>query len=152
MELLAILFKQLTSLFNPLISWFREHKHEQLASTRGARYLAIRLAMMLEGFAIECADAIAAQDMHNQSERHAGAAHGALPDLPPYPDEADWKVLEPQFLARALTLRNELRLSDKMIAFWADIDRECIPQECDQQCGKCGYMAWELAAHIASPL
>ena len=138
----------LTAVFNQSIGWWREARHERLASARDARYLAIRLAVMLERFAIDCAEAVAAQNMYNQSDGHAGVLHGTLPDLPPYPDEADWKTLEPDFLARVPTLRNELPLSDKAIAFWEEIDRECIPQECNQQCGKCGYMAWVLAADM----
>jgi len=153
MELSAILTLAfstglLTAVFNQLIGWSREARHERLGTERDARYLAIRLAVILERFTIDCAEAIAAQDMYNQSDGNAGAAHGTLPDLPPYPDEADWKALEPDYLARALTLRNELPLSDKAIAFWEDIDRDCIPGECDQQCGKCGYMAWLLAADM----
>jgi hypothetical protein len=128
----------LTAVFNQVISWWREKRHEQQMTTRDARYLKIRLAVMLERFAIDCAEAIAAQDMYSQSYGHAGAAHGTLPDLPPYPDETDWKILEPEFLARALTFRNELPISDRLIAFWADIDPECIPAACNDQCGKWG--------------
>lgn len=137
-----------TAIFNQSIAWWRDARHERLATTRDARYLAIRLAVMLERFAIDCAEAVVAQDMYNDSEGHAGALHGTLPDLPLFPDEADWKTLAPDFLARALTLRNELPLSDKAIAFWEDVDRTCIPRACDLQCGKCGYMAWVLAADL----
>ncbi len=137
-----------TAVFNQLIGWWREARHERQTTTRDARYLAIRLAVILERFAIACAERVADQDMYRQSEGHAGAQHGALPELPPYPDEADWKFLAPDLLARVLTLRNELPLSDAKIAFWEDIDRECIPQEYDQQAGKCGYMAWALAADM----
>jgi hypothetical protein len=32
----------------------------------------------------------------------------------------------------------------------AGIDRDCIPNECDDQCGRCGYKAWLLAAELRS--
>ncbi|MGB5086083.1 MAG: hypothetical protein WBO09_16120 [Methylocystis silviterrae] len=138
----------MTAVFTQAIGWVREARHEKLAAGRDARYLAIRLAVILERFAINCAENIVAQDMYRESGGHAGIRHSTLPDLPPYPDEADWKALEPDFLARALTFRNELPLADKAIAFWEEIERDCIPQECDQQCGKCGYIAWVLAGDM----
>jgi hypothetical protein len=138
----------LTAVFNQSIGWWREAQHERRAAMRAAGYLAIRIAVMLERFAIDCAEHISTQDMYRQSEGHAGASHSTLPDLPPYPDEADWKALEPELLVRVLTLRNELPLGDRAIAFWEQIDRECIPRACDLQCGKCGYMAWVLASDL----
>jgi hypothetical protein len=45
-------------------------------------------------------------------------------------------------------LRNELVLSARLIGFWEDVDRECVPAACDQEAGKCGYIAWELAADL----
>jgi len=137
-----------TGLATAMFNEFFVHYRERAALTRDARYLAIRLAVIAEQFAIECADRIASQQMHRQSGGGAGQSHGAVPELPSYPDQAKWETLDAGLLARALSLRNELPLSDKAIAFWADVDRECIPKECDQQCGKCGYMAWELAVDI----
>jgi hypothetical protein len=137
-----------TAIFNQGISWWREHTLEMRATGKEARYLAIRLAVILERFALDCADGIAGQKMYNRHGPEVGRAHGALPDLAPYPDESEWKSLEPDFLARALTLRNELVLADRAIGFWADVEPECVPGTCDEECGKCGFFAWTLAANL----
>lgn len=137
-----------TAVLNQLFGWWRESRKEVNVAERDARYIAIRLAVILERFALDCAEAIAAQEMFDMHDGHAGKPHGKLPDLAPYPDEVDWKTLKPEFLARALTLRNELILSDASIEFWEDIDRTTVSGECDWQCGKCGYMAWTLAAEM----
>lgn len=137
-----------TALFNQGIAWWRETRKDNSAIEREARYLAIRLAVLLEDFAIVCADAISDQELHRSSEGAAGRPHGVLPELPPYP-EGDWRVLDPEFLGRCLTLRNELKLSDGQINFWEDVgERDCIPQEFDEQAGKCGYRAWVLASDL----
>lgn len=133
-----------TAVFNQLFTSHRERKK----LGRDAKYLAIRLAVILEQFAIECAERIAAMEMYQSSKGGAGSLFGKLPELPAYPEEAKWEALDANLLARALTLKNELPLSDRAIAFWEDIDRTSIPAECAQQCGKCGYMAWELAVAI----
>lgn len=135
-----------TAIFNQIFGHYRE----RAALTRDARYLAIRVAVILEQFGIECAERIATQEKYRSTEGGTGRLFGAVPELLPYPDEAKWESLDAGLLARALSLRNELPLSDRAIAFWEDIDRECIPQECDQQCGKCGYIAWQLAVAIRS--
>jgi hypothetical protein len=129
-----------------LISWIRESRKELISSTRDARYLAIRIAVILEGFAIACAESISQYDFYKQSAGHAGKRHGVLPQLQDYPADADWKALDPALGARALTLRNELPLSDSAIEFWENVDRDCVPQATSEQAGKCGYLAWALAA------
>jgi hypothetical protein len=134
-----------TAIFNMLGGWWRESQRDRASTERDARYLAIRLAVMLEEYAIRCADQIADNDMFRGAEGYAGKRWGSLPDLPPYPDEDDWRALGPDLLSRVLTFRNERTLGDNKIEFWSDIDPECIPQECDQQCGRSGYAAWMLA-------
>ncbi len=136
---------------SPFGAWLVSYwtaKREAQSRTRDARYFAVRVAVLLEQFAIECADYVSDQELYKDSVGYAGRQHCELPQLPVYPDEADWKALDPNLLARALSLRNELTLSGKTIAFWGHVDRDCIPGECEQQCGRCGYMAWQLAADM----
>jgi len=137
-----------TGFSNQLFSWGREVWGERTATERDARYLAIRLAVMLERFALDCAGALSEQDMYTSSKGSAGVAHYKLPELATYPDEADWKSLRPDLLARVLTLRTELQLSETAIAHWAEVGDECVPTECNEQCGRCGYLAWALASEL----
>jgi hypothetical protein len=136
------------ALITQCVAWVRETRKDKESTKREATYLAIRLAVILERFALDCANGIADQEMYTQSEGHAGAYHHQLPELASYPDEDGWKVMRLDFLTRALELRNEVLLSNRKIASWEDIDRDCIPNECDDQCGRCGYMAWQLACEM----
>ena len=137
-----------TAVLNQTFGWWRESRGSKRERARDAAYVASRFAVILERFALDCAESISAQDMHRTSGGHAGRASGTLPELPELPDQEKWSSLSPVLLSRALSLQNELILSDRAIAFWLDVDRECIPNECDQQCGKCGYEAWRLAEDL----
>ena len=137
-----------TAIANQGLGWWRESRGEKHLQQRNATYLAIRLAVILEKFALDCTDTIADYDMYTSSGGHAGSAATKLPELSEYPDEDDWKLLNSGLLARTLTLRNEIILSSRSINFWYEIDDECVPQECKQQTGKCGYIAWEIAEEL----
>jgi hypothetical protein len=137
-----------TAILNQAIGWWRDSRKDHVATAREARYLAIRLAVLLEKFSLDCADSIADYELHTDFDGYAGKSRGTIPDLPEYP-EGDWRVLSAELLGRCLSLRNELRLSDGHIGFWEDVGyRECIPAECAQQTGKCGYRAWILAKDL----
>ena len=61
-----------TAVFNQLFTSHRERKK----LGRDAKYLAIRLAVILEQFAIECAERIAAMEMYQSSKGGAGSLFG----------------------------------------------------------------------------
>src|SRR4051794_15507736 len=109
----------------------------------------MRLAVILETFAMECANITVDNHLYSQSEGHAGTAHTTLPPAPKYPDDANWRSLDPELSARALSLPNELSLSDGAIAFYWQVDpsdRGALLGICSAQAGKSGYRAWQLAA------
>ncbi len=137
-----------TAIANQGIAWFREVRKESGTTTRDARYLALRIAVMLEQFSISCADAISENDMYQQSEGYAGRPHGKLPSLSEYPTDADWRSLDPSLAAQIISFRNELLLSDQTIEFWWDVDRETVRGACDEQAGKSGYRAWLIASQL----
>ena len=85
---------------------------------RDARYLAHRLAIIMEKFAVDCADVIADNDLHRSSEGYAGRQVLKLPEITPLPADADWKALEPSLVDRAMSLPNKLALADAAISFW----------------------------------
>ena len=137
-----------TAIFNQTIGWLRDARHERLVQARDACYLAIRLAVLLEQFGIACAVRISDQDLYGRHGGLVGASFGALPDLPPFPDEEDWKALHPDLLARVLTLRNELLLCGRAIALLANVYPEGVLDESTQQCGKAGHIAMVLAGDL----
>jgi len=140
-----------TAVANNLLGWWRDWKKEGTTTIRDARYLAMRVAVTLDRFAIECANSIGDNELFSGSQGHAGTVHGRLPPLEEYPTDADWKALDPSLSARALSLRNDLRLSEGIIKFWWEIepgDQGILMTTCDGQAGTCGYRAWQLAADM----
>lgn len=112
--------------------------------------LAARLAVVLEKFAIQCADQIADNDLYHSSDGGAGRQHGILPKLGEFPPQLNWETLDPELLSRSLSLANELEIGDRMITFWEDIDRTpgLVCNACDAQAGVLGYRAWRIAKDL----
>jgi hypothetical protein len=140
-----------TAVLNNLLGWYRESKKERTTIIRDARYWAMQVAVILESFAMECANIIANNHDYSHSEGHAGTAHLKLPPAPKYPSDGDWRTLDPALSARALSLPNELSLSDEAIAFYWEIDpadQGALLSICSAQAGKSGYRAWQLAADM----
>jgi hypothetical protein len=74
------------------------------ALKRDARYMAQRLAIILEKFAVDCATSISENDLHDSSGGHAGTMRLALPALTSFPAEADWKAIPPDLVDRVLSM------------------------------------------------
>jgi hypothetical protein len=117
---------------------------------RDARYLAQRLAIILETFAIDCADVISGNELHRDNDGYAGDRRLKLPSLAEFPADADWKAINPLLAGRVAAFPNEIRLSEQKISFYWDVLREpdCTETETNQQAGKCGYRAWNLAVEL----
>lgn len=145
---LAVTTGVLTAAVNQLLVWWREQHTEQNRQRSDASYLGLRIAVILEKFAIDCVDRIGDNQMHRDSGGHAGRSYTTLPELPEYPDDLAWKSIDQDLAARALTFRNELTLSDSYLSFSWDVEPEDAPHACSLQCGRCGHLAWEVAVEI----
>lgn len=145
---LALSAGLVTAIANNFLVWLRDSRKDSKISSREATYSSIRISVILDEFAIKCAEIISDNDMYSRSGGHAGAPHGKLPSLAEYPGDIDWKSLDPTLTARVLSIPNELSLSEGTIKFWEDVDRETVSTACDDQAGKCGYRAWKLAEDI----
>ena len=134
------------------IAWLIDRSKSSKTTQTEATYLAARLAVTFEHFAIACADQIADNDMFRDSEGHAGKPHATLPELGEFPSQANWTTLDPVLLSRSFSLPNELLLGERMIAFWSDVDRDpsLVRSACDARSGVSGYRAWQLAEDLRS--
>ena len=137
-----------TAVFNQVIGWWRDSSNAKNQDRRTARYLAIRLAVILEKFTIDCAELVASNDLFDQTQGHMGVSHRIIPKLSSYPEEDSWQLLEPELLGRVLTLENQIKISLNALSFWFDADIDALPQEIDLQCGKLGYVSWNLAMEL----
>jgi len=125
--------------------WFSKRAQNR----RNATYLAARLAVILERFAIECCNRIERQELHESSRGAAGiTSDGPLPELQPFPDAPDWSALQSDLMDRVLVLPNECLLANGAIAVCWDVQNDYVPAECLRQYGKVGYMAWALSGDL----
>lgn len=145
---LALSTGVIAAVINQSISWIRDSRSEGATIKRDATYLAMRAAVILEQFAIMCAEIIGDNLLYTDSDGYAGEQHGKLPELDQYPTDADWKSLDPSISARALSLPNEILLSDRTIATWEKLEPAEVLGACNEQAGKCGYRAWLLASDL----
>ena len=140
----------ITAIVTQFLGWLIDRAKSNRSARKEGTYLAARLAVAFENFAIRCAEQIADNDMFRQSEGHAGRSHGTLPSLEAVPTQANWTTLDPTLLSRSLSLPNELLLGERMIAFWSEVDPDpsLARSVCDAQAGTCGYRAWKLAREL----
>ncbi len=138
-----------SSVLSAGVGWTLNHAFVYRASLkRDARYLAHRVAIVLEKFSSDCAHLISDNDMFLRSNGDAGSSRASLPELGAFPSDADWKALSPKLAYRALSLPSQLSLADDKISFWWDVvgDEDCMRNEATRQAGLWGSRAWDLAS------
>lgn len=116
-----------------------------------ARFEALSAAVLLEGYAIECAERISDHDLAVDSAGHAGAFLGKVPDLPRLCVAAS--LLRPRKAAladRLMTFPQDARQADQFVAFWWDVtaDTEEAREAAVTKAAQIGVQA----AHLASAL
>jgi hypothetical protein len=134
------------ALINHFVTWLLSRK----ANAREARYLAQRLVVVLERFAIECSELVADYNLYLQSKGALGRISVLLPEIGAFPTDVDWKTIDAVLVGRALSLSNEYVLASRSVDFCLDLngdDRDAA-QEASKQAGKCGYRAWKLAVAL----
>ena len=69
-------------------NWYIEHQREKKRRTDEKEFLAVKLAIEFEGFAIECAELVSDHITNENSGGQAGKRIGSLPDVrqPPRSD------------------------------------------------------------------
>lgn len=141
-----------TAAFNQSVSWLRDWHKDRRGRKLDAQYSALRLAVILEAFALECATQLAEYDMYETSGANAGTLHTTLPKLKSYPEDLDWRLLDTELAARALTLPVEISFGEQGIAFMfeATSDPDSVAQECAEKTAVYGLRAWKLAAALRS--
>lgn len=142
----------LAALCTHLFGMFRDWRKDKKERARMASYAALRLSVLLETYAIECARRIEEVKTSLASNGHYGKLHGRLPKIPPYPDEIAWKSLEPSLVDEVLSFPSQLLVSNDISTFVADDnlpeDPEVATAECIQHCGYRGVQAWKIATQL----
>jgi hypothetical protein len=105
----------LTTLLNQGAGWLREWLTNKSRKESEAIYLAMRLAVILEGFVIECWH----RAWHNESQLAVGNMRldYDLPALASYPQDSDWKSLDPKLAGQVLSFPNEVTSANRSCQF-----------------------------------
>lgn len=132
-----------------VIQTVREWRKDTKVAEQHGTYLAIRIAVVLEAFALACAYAIEQNRLHDEHNGEMGKRTTTLPDLGVYPTDGDWKSLQASLMSRALTLRNELSTCDRAVHFYYDLgEEEQALGVFNHHAGRLGYRGWILASEL----
>lgn len=150
-EIITLFFGSslLTALLVFMLGWVKDWIKETRTKKMAAQYSALRLAVLLESFAIASADNIAENASFESSDGHMGHNTTEIPPIGDMPEDIDWQALDPSLSAQILTLPNELVLAKITLSgFWEVCDPEDFSSQYRHQAGYLGYRAWEIAQNL----
>lgn len=129
-----------TAVVQGAISLYRDRRDKRLQ----AAYIAMRVAVILEEFVVKCVH----RAWHDQADLNEGAIELSyeLPTLSQYPQESDWKSLDPKLAGRALSFPNELTSANMSCQFQGT--REGNKTASATETVDAGVRAWVLAQDL----
>jgi hypothetical protein len=140
-----------SSILTALLGWGLNHLFVHRPNLkREARYLAQRIAVVLEKYAADCANSISEKQLYDESGGNAGRPQLTLPGIELLPDGAEWKTIDSDLMDRVLSMPNELALANQAIMFWWNEvdDPDRMRMEGEDQVRECGLRAWSLASEL----
>ncbi|MBJ7415438.1 MAG: hypothetical protein JHC88_08300 [Niveispirillum sp.] len=145
---IAFLSAILAATLTQALIWLREFLTASKSLRADRVYTSLRIATILESFAVACAEQISASELHHDSSGAAGNKKGTLPEFPQYPSDINWKSLDADIADKALSLPMKINLSNKKTSTLWEVtaDHDDVAREVTNQCGKCGYHAWLTAS------
>ena len=136
--------------FNFIVTWWNTLRHEK----QSAIYLALRLAVILECFAVSCYDRVISLDFeYDTSDGVPHPKRFVLPALEAYPTDEGWRVLSADLAADTLSFPNEVKLGWQCIegieecAFINDNGKRDFRAKLHEIAEK-GLLAWEIAVKL----
>ncbi|MBV8754914.1 MAG: hypothetical protein JO328_18825 [Hyphomicrobiales bacterium] len=139
-----------TALLNQGVGALREWWSSSKKNTANARYLSLRIAVLLERYADTCYNVAAKIDLYQSSRGHDGDQITKVPEVPDYPvDDDGWKLIAPDLLGRSLSFPNKVIASQKVVdavPIWGDLDD--LVQQCMEETLDRGLEAWNLAGDL----
>jgi hypothetical protein len=135
-----------TAVVTGVLSLYRDRRHR----SSQAAYMAMRLAVALEFYTLACADLIS---NNSNAERRPNEEFPdwtfGLPELPPYPDDAEgWRAIDRKLAGRCLNLRNKIHGSQRIIGATWEHASESLGDTLDEQAAERGLEAWQLAVAL----
>ena len=96
-------------------------KERWIAGAEG-RFSALYTALFFEEYAGACSRRLGEYEAFISSSGHAGIDHGALPDLPDYPKEINWRHVGIRLTEESFAFRVKLQAASGKIADMYDFD------------------------------
>lgn len=132
---------------------FFQHRFKKKAKKEedqvAVKYLALRLAFLFEGYAVECADKVGDHQLAYDSDRHAGRFIGQVPKIPPLPREEDQKILDHSLLNDIWDFPQRCVMANDNALFWDDIgERDCTTNALRINTIKMGFRAMDIGNRL----
>lgn len=125
--------------------WIREAAHLR----RSRHYSALRLALMCEHYAVDCASDIENRTGPLEEAEPILPAGMKLPILPDVPGDIDFRALPAALVEPVLSLRVEVGFSESALSYAADhLDGEELAEEYLRVVASRGLQAWKLGEQI----
>lgn len=125
--------------------WIRE----ALTSRRSRHYSALRLALMCEHYALDCASDVELRTGHHEEGNSILPAGMKLPRLPDFPTDIEFRSLPAALVEPVFSLAAEVRFSESSLSHISQhLDGEELVDEYLAVVAKRGIQAWELGKTI----
>lgn len=140
----------ISAAFTQGLTWVREWRTASTKSKANASYLALRLAVILEGYAYSCSEFISDNGAApHLPDNEFPEWDTSLPELPHYPDDADgWRAMDRNLAGRVLGFPNKVRSSRGIIRLTIEHTPEDLGETLDEQAAERGLEAWQLAEEL----
>jgi hypothetical protein len=99
---------------------FRDTKKRKEAT----KYLALRLAFLFEGYAIDCASKISDHQMYTDSHGAAGGTMAKIPEPPGLPESSSYEFLKSEMLNRVFAFPQTCKIAQDTVTFVAEVHDE----------------------------
>jgi hypothetical protein len=129
-----------TFIVQSFLTFYRERCQRKLQ----AAYMAMRLAVILEEFVVKCVY----RSWHDDADFAEGRTE-LDPDLPAlacYPEDSDWKSLDPKLAGRVLSFRNEITSAGMLCQFQGSREGNNVASAAETIVA--GANAWRLAQDL----
>jgi hypothetical protein len=105
------------------LTWLQTYWINKRTDSKNARYLAIRIICILDKYVEDCADVIKDDGLSFGERDKDGCLKPQVkaPGPPVFPDDVDWKAIDPDLMYILLSMPSEVEAGDRMIKFTENI-------------------------------
>ena len=125
--------------------WQRRHSRNE-----DVRHLALNVAVVLEGYAIEVSHKLGDHQLANDSAGAAGNFIASIPVPPPFPESTHYRLMTPSLLDRILDFPQRCKMADLEVQFWWEAVGEIddVRASAYKGAAKMGALAVSLSSEI----